>query len=86
MREASGFSGYNVGMVWEVLGGSIGQWIWVFLARCGSTKKRNPQKISRRSWSLGIWRRLVVVFSGVDVDDVWDRSGVIGVDLGLTVG
>ena len=33
VREAVGFSGHDVGMMWEgweVLGGSIGQWIWVF--------------------------------------------------------
>ena len=27
-----------------------------------------------------------MVFSGIDVDSVWDRSGGIGVDSGLMVG
>jgi hypothetical protein len=55
------------------------------LARCGSAKKRNPQKFSMRSQRLGLWRRLVVIFSGVNVDGVWNRSGGIKVDFGQWV-
>ena len=53
---------------------------------CDSVKKRNPQKIRKGAWGLGIWRRLVVIFSGIDVGGVWIQSEVIKVNSGRWVG
>ena len=55
------------------------------LARCGSAKKRNPQKIFNVVLKLGYMEAMVVLFSGVDVDSVWNQSEGIKVDFGQWV-
>ena len=53
---------------------------------CDSVKKKTHRKFERGAWTLGVWRRLVVIFSGIDVGGVWIQSEVIKVNSGRWVG
>ena len=77
--------GMGLGYVGAVIGsdsGRFGWWEMGILTWCGSVKKEIHRKFEGGAWELGIWRRLVLIFSGVVVGTVWIQLGEIEVNSG----